>query len=199
MKNIFPLAALLLPLAMLASCQSSPSQGAAGLESPGTVNITPAITKQLPTGILEISVVSSKVVRATPTQVALPPSWRQMSWLTKPGAASAAGYRITYQAMVVWKPTTAAKRYFGMLRNRDSLSVFHSLDSLQAATYKDYQVSPLVANKPFPITGTLYAYLGTDKQKNPVLIVYPYPEMEHYAPAISMAAAAPPLELPIHE
>jgi hypothetical protein len=148
------------------------------LASLGSVDIKPGIELQLPTSFLEhkqyLSVLSAQVIKATPMVMPVPASWAVGTGAALPQK----GYRINYEAQLVWKPITvgldaqtATKMPFGLPVKADSLAVFYADDIEHEADYKTSTVEP---NKPFKVTGTLYAYLQNDGNNRPTLVVFPY-------------------------
>jgi len=193
-RSSLPALLVLATLPLLTSCGSSttsetakaPETGAAptlsqsaipSLASLGSVDITPGVELQLPTSLIGgekyLYVVSAHVVKATPMVMPIPGMWAVGTNAPRPQP----GYRINYEAELVWKPTKdvapelAKKMLFGLPVKADSMAVFHAEDIERPTEYATVSIEP---NKPFKVPGTLYVSLQYDAAKKPLLVVYPY-------------------------
>jgi hypothetical protein len=142
--------------------------------------VRPGVEQQTPKqGYLQV--VSAKVLKAEPMQVTLP--WMWGSDPDRPGGRKvgiAPGYRISYEAMLRWKPTgygpkekTLASQPLYSPNGTDSLASFQ-VGAEGITKPERFTVSQIQPNVPVTVHGTLYAYAGQNNQKQPALVVYPY-------------------------
>ncbi|GAB3879430.1 hypothetical protein GCM10028824_42890 [Hymenobacter segetis] len=128
-----------------------------------------------------LQVISAKVLKAEPMQVTLP--WMWGSDPDRPGGrkvGTAPGYRISYEAVLRWKPTgygpkekipTSLPLYSP--NGTDSLAGFQ-VGAEGLTKPERFKVSQIQPSTPVTVRGTLYAYMGQNNQKQSALVVYPY-------------------------
>ena len=147
---------------------------------PSAIYVRAGVKQQTPKqGYLQV--VSAKVLRVEPMQVTLP--WMWGSDPDRPGGrkvGTAPGYRISYEAVLRWKPTGHGRK--GKLPATLPLYSPNGTDSLagfqvgaEGLTKPErFKVSQIRPNTPVKVQGILYAYTGQNNQKQPALVVYPY-------------------------
>lgn len=148
--------------------------------SPSAFDVRPGVEQQTPKqGYLQV--VSAKALKAEPMQVTLP--WMWGSDPDRPGGrkvGSAPGYRISYEAVLRWKPMgygpkekVPASLPLYSPNGTDSLASFQ-VGAGGITKLERFTVSQIQPNTPVTVRGTLYAYTGQNNQKQPALVVYPY-------------------------
>jgi len=163
-----------------ASVGAAPATSLPSPLPPSAFDVRPGVEQQTPKqGYLQV--VSAKTLKAEPMQVTLP--WMWGSDPDRPGGRkvdTAPGYRISYEAVLRWKPTGyGPKEKVPVSLPLYSPNGTDSLASFQVGAEgitkpERFTVSQIQPNTPVTVHGTLYAYTGQNNQKQPALVVYPY-------------------------
>lgn len=148
---------------------------------PAAVNLRPGVEQLLPKeGYLHL--VSLNAGPAQPAILALPVLWRP----TKAGhPAVAPGYRVPFEAVLMWHPTGygPGERIPETITlyepaPQDSLSSFsvaaNDLPALAGSAEGRAKRTPIRANEPVTVRGTLYAYTAMASAGRRGLVIYPY-------------------------
>ena len=201
MKTLpFPLAAIMLTC-LSSGCQSdntTPTTGnamTAAEPSAAATSPAPSLPASLPLSAFDVragveqqtpkqgylQVLSAKNLKVEPLQLTLP--WMWGSDPDRPSGrkvGTAPGYRISYEAVLRWKPTgygpkdkTPASLPLYSPNSTDSLAGFQ-VGGEGISKPECFTVSQIQPNVPVTVRGTLYAYTGQNNQKQPALVVYPY-------------------------
>lgn len=148
---------------------------------PASVNLRPGVEQLLPKeGYLHL--VSLKPGLAQPAILALPVLWRP----TKAGQPVVApGYRVPFEAVLIWTPAgygpgervpDTATLYEP--DPQDSLSSFsvaaNDVPGLAGSVESRAKRTPIRANEPVTVRGTLYAYAAAAAAGRRGLVIYPY-------------------------
>jgi hypothetical protein len=148
--------------------------------SPSAFDLRVGVEQQTPKqGYLQV--VAAKAFKVEPMHVTLP--WMWGSDPDRPGGrtvGTAPGYRISYEAVIRWKPTgygpqekvpTSLPLYSP--NGTDSLAGFQ-VGAEGLTKPERFKVSQIQPGTPVTVRGTLYAYMGQNDQKQSALVVYPY-------------------------
>ncbi|WP_460615634.1 hypothetical protein [Hymenobacter seoulensis] len=178
--NTTPAAGPTEPSAKAAATTSSAQAGIPAPLPPSAINVLAGVEQQTPKqGYLQV--VSAKALKVEPMQVTLP--WMWGSDPDRPGGrkvGTAPGYRISYEAVLRWKPTSygpkdkiPASLPLYSPNGTDSLASFQ-VGAEGLSKPERFTVSQIRPNTPVTVRGTLYAYTGQNNQKQPALVVFPY-------------------------